>query len=278
MLTLILIWLNKLANGAAALLLSPIAWLPGWLSVTLASIVTGVLMLLAFKYTSNQKAIKQTRNQIRANLLALSLFKDDVFVGLRCQGRLIYNAGRLLIFSLVPMLVLFLPMCLLLSQLGLWYQVRPLNIDEEAVVTVRLDHNAASAMENLRLASSPAMIVLAGPVRVREELMVCWNIQARRAGNSALSFELQGKTYEKELNVGTGFARTSLKRPPRHEIDVLLHPKEPPFPPDSPVQSIEIDYPSRQSWTAGSHSWLIYWFATSMVAALATRPLLRVNI
>ena len=58
----------------------------------------------------------------------------------------------------------------------------------------------------------------------------------------------------------------------------LLHPSEKPFGPDSAIGSIEIDYPKRSSWTSGTDSWVIYWFAVSMVAALCCRRFLNVNV
>src|SRR5438105_4499370 len=126
MLTQVFVWLNLVANQSAGILLAPVAWLPGWLSATMIGAITGIGMLVLFKFTSNQNAIKRTRNGIKANLLALSLFKEDIFVGLRCQRALLQGAARLLVLSLVPMLVMFLPTCLLLGQLALWYQSRPL--------------------------------------------------------------------------------------------------------------------------------------------------------
>ena len=69
-----------------------------------------------------------------------------------------------------------------------------------------------------------------------------------------------------------------MKRPARSWSEVLLHPRETPFPPDSAVQAVEIDYPERDAWASGSGTWLIYWFAVSMVAAFCVRPLLKVNI
>src|SRR5688572_23322947 len=95
---------------------APIGVLPGWLSATLVAIATGLGMLVMFKYTSNQRAIKQVRRNIRANLLAVKLFKDNITVGLRAQINILVNAFRLLIFAVVPMLVMFVPMCLLLGQ------------------------------------------------------------------------------------------------------------------------------------------------------------------
>ena len=57
-----------------------------------------------------------------------------------------------------------------------------------------------------------------------------------------------------------------------------MHPWEPPFGPDSPVQSIAIDYPKRSSWTCGSDSWMIYWFVVSIVAAFCLRGVVGVNL
>jgi hypothetical protein len=278
MLTRLVVWLNSTANFLAGILLAPIEWLPGWLSATLIAAVTGVLMLLVFKHTSNQAAIQRARNQIKANLLALSLFKDSVAVGLQAQGRILLGAGRLMVLSIVPMLVMLVPMCLLLGQLAVWYQARPLHAGEEAVVTVHLAEGAGDALREVQLAPSSAFGCTAGPVRVAAKNMVCWNVLAREAGLHQLSFETGGESFQKELAVSDGFMPTSQKRPAWSWSDAIVHPRERPLAADSPVQSIEVAYPERSSWTSGSNSWLLYWFLISLATAFAARPLLNVNI
>ena len=104
-------WLNAAANVLGRSVLSPIGMLPGWLSATLVSAITGVLLLIVFKYTSNQRAIKRVRDGIKADLLALKLFKESASVALQAQGRIMLNAGKLLLLSIVPMLVICI--CLL---------------------------------------------------------------------------------------------------------------------------------------------------------------------
>lgn len=278
MLTHVLVWLNGVANPCAAVLLAPVPVLPGWLSATLVAIITGVLMLLVFKYTSDQAAIKRVRSRIKANLLALSLFQDSVAVSLRSQGRLLLGACHLSLLAVVPMLVMLVPMSLLLSQLALWYQARPLRPGEEAVVTLHLWPDGSEQAPGAQLATSAAFTTLIGPVRVPQRHLVCWSIQAREPGYHRLAFQISGQTFEKELAVGNGFMRVSPRRPAWRWSEVLLYPRETPFPPDALVQTIEIAYPPRQSRTAGSNSWLVYWFAASMAAAFATRPLLRVDL
>ena len=82
----------------------------------------------------------------------------------------------------------------------------------------------------------------------------------------------------KELTVGDGFMRVSEERPGWSWWDILLQPAEPPFGPDSPVRSIRIAYPDRDSWTAGTDWWLAYSFGASMLFAFCFRPLLKVNV
>lgn len=270
--------LNRAADGAARLVLAPIGWIPGWLSATLVGVVTGVVMLLIFKYTSNQRAIRRVRSEIKASLLTLSLFRDSVKVGLRAQGRILVCASRLTAYSIVPMAVMLVPMCLLLGQLALWYQARPLRIGEEAVVTVTLSEDAGDVLRELRLASSAAAASTIGPVRVPAKSMVCWSLRALEPGLHELSFETGQGSFRKELAIGDGFLPTSLERPASVWYDMLRHPRERPFASDSPVQSIDVAYPERESWTSGTDSWILYWFIVSLVAALAARPVLKVSI
>jgi hypothetical protein len=246
--------------------------------MTLIAIITGVLMLWVFKHTSHQGAIQQARNQIKANLLALSLFQDDVRVSLRSQARLACGVGWLFALSLVPMLVMLVPMGLLLGQLALWYQARPLGVGDEAIVTAQLNEACDNAVSGIRLQPSSAAKVVAGPVRVPGKHQVCWNIQATEPGRHDLSFTVGNLIVAKELAVGSQFMPVSRKRPAWSWSDALLHPRERPLAGDSPVRSIEIAYGERSSWVSGSHSWLVYWFVVSMAAAFAARPLLKVNI
>jgi hypothetical protein len=276
-LTQVVVWLNAAANAAGGILLAPTGWLPGWLSATLAAVATGVLMLVVFKYTSHQRAIRAVRNDIKANLLALRLFKDSPLVALRAQGSVLVGAGRLLVLALVPMLVMLVPVCLILGQLGLWYQARPLHIGEETVLTLRLNGEVDAPWPEVYVQPAAALEVTVGPVRVQSKREICWNVKARENGYHRLVFQVGGQAVGKEFAVGDGFMRVSAQRPGWSWEDVLRHPAEAPFGPDAPVRAIEVDYPSRPSWTSGTDWWVGYWFVVSMVAALCFRRALNVH-
>ena len=93
------VWINIFTNAAADVLFAPITYLPGWLSNTIISAIVGVGLLIVFKYTSNQKAIGKVRDSIKANLLALKLFKDSISVTLKAQGYVFKGALLLLVHA-----------------------------------------------------------------------------------------------------------------------------------------------------------------------------------
>lgn len=275
-LTSVIVGLNVVAN-AFGRLLEPIGLLPGWLSATMVAVATGVAMLLMFKYTSNQAAIKQVRRGIRANLLSVRLFRDNFRLGFRAQGRVLLGAIQLLLLAVVPILVMTVPMVLLLAQLGLWYQMAPLAVDQEAIVSVKLSGEPGDPMPTVTLNPSPAIKELKR-TQVPSKREVWWSIRPLQPGYHILQFDVAGQTVEKELSAGDGVMRVSPLRPARDWSDVLLYPREQPFDRDSVVQSIAIDYPTRSSWTSGTDYWVIYWFVVSLLTGFCLRGVFNVNI
>jgi hypothetical protein len=269
-------WLSAASNALGGLLLAPVGVLPGWLSATVVAGVSGVLLLALFKYTSDQRAIQRVRNDINAHLLALKLFKDSARVSLRAQGRILRGAFWLFVFAIVPLLVMVVPVALLLNQLALWYQARPLRVGEDTVITLKLNGDAGPAWPAVSLQPNDAVEVTVGPVRVRSKREVCWNVKARERGSHRLVFQVGDQPSSKELAIGDGLMRVSTQRPGWDWWAILINPGEEPFRSDYPVQSIKIDYPHRSSWTCGTDSWFIYWCVVSLVAAVCFRRALNV--
>jgi len=277
-LVLLFTWINVPINALGSVGLSTLRVMPGWLSNTVLSGLTGILLLVIFKYTSNQKAIGRVKDEIKANMLALKLFKDELSVVFRAQGRVFYGAVRLLRYSLFPLLVMIIPVSLELAQMGLWYQWRPLGPGESALVTLKLAKDETGVIPEVTIEPNSGFEVALGPVRILSKHEVCWNIQACQPGYHDMVFRVGDQRIEKQLAVGNGFMRISAQRPGQNWLAILVHPLEAPLAPNAPVHSVSIDYPSRASYTSGSDWWLIYFFGASLVFALIFKPFLNIKI
>lgn len=274
----IISWVNVLTNAFGRFFLAPIAVLPGWLSNTIISAVTGVFLLVIFKYTSNQRAIGKIKDDIKAHLLAMKLFKDSISVTLHAEARVFKGAFLLLFHAIPPMLVMILPISLLLAQMSLWYQSRPLLPGEVAVMTVKLNDNVGGNWPTVNIEPTPVAKVTIGPVRIFSKREICWEIKALENGKHRITLDVNRRQIEKELAIGNDFMRVSSTRPAWNWASILMHPAEEPFAPDSIVQSVTIDYPKRLSKISGADRWLIYFFVASMLAALILRPFMKVRM
>jgi hypothetical protein len=271
-------WINVPVNALAGFLLAPIGILPGWLSNTIISGITGPVLLIIFKYTSNQQAIGRVRDTIKAEMLSLKLFKDNIYVILKAQGRVLTGSLILLFHSIRPMLVMIVPVSLLLGQMGLWYQHRPLTPGQETIVSMKLKGNSDASWPKVTLEPSPAVEIMIDQVRVFSTREMYWKIKAQENGYHVMVFKVDGEQIEKELAIGNGIMKVSAQRPGWRFADILLHPLERPFGPDSVVQSIRINYPDRISLTSGTDWWVAYFFLASLVFALVFKPFLKVRI
>ena len=88
------IFLNQIANSIGRVVTFPIGVLPEIRRHPGIDRDRDFDAGYGFKYTSQQSAIKRIRNGIKAELLALSLFKDSVAVNLLSQWRIVTAAFR----------------------------------------------------------------------------------------------------------------------------------------------------------------------------------------
>src|SRR6266849_9781350 len=82
--------------------------------VVVFSIVIGLLMIVLFGYTSNQKAIKLAKDQLKAHLLAVRLFQDQLHVVMSSYGRILRCTGHYLRLAFKPLLFVVLPLTFLI--------------------------------------------------------------------------------------------------------------------------------------------------------------------
>ena len=247
---------------------------PPWVGITLISGVTGVVLMLSFRLVSNQDAITRAKDDIKANLLALKLFKEDLRTVALSQVRLLWAICKLQRYVLTPVLVAMPVMLLLLSQMGVRYQWRPAHAGEPVVIKMTVDPEAVD--ENaVRLIEHDGVTVEAGPVPGGG--IVTWRLSARDTGRYVLGFDVGGRRVTKEFVVQDTLCPVSELRPGANWVDRLFHPTERPLPEETGVRSIEVVYPSLDSYVCGADWWVAYFFAVSMTVALIFKPILGVK-
>lgn len=274
----ILTWLNVPMNTIGGFLSGFLSSVPGWVSNTIIAAVAGPILLLVFKYTSNQSAIGRAKNTFKANMLALKLYKDSFGVTMLSLGRVLKAAFLRLGLAMQPLAVIIIPVSLLLAQMGLWYQFRPFVPGEETIITMKLNNSTDSSLPEVTIEPTETIEITTGPIRTPPKGQIVWKVKAGEQGSHKVIFNVDNQKIEKQFDIGAGLMRISPMRPGRQFGNIILYPAEKPFTADSVVQSISIDYPGRVSKISGAGWWMIYFFVVSMLVALIFIPVFKVKI
>lgn len=267
--------LNPICTVLADAVYAVLSPLPPWVGLFLISAAAGIVMLVAFRYLSNQSGIARAKDDIKANLLALKLFKDDLGVAIRAQGRILWALIRLQRYVIVPVLWMALPTMLLLAQMAMRYQWRPLSPGETFIVRAqgnmpRAPHTTVEVLE------MPGLKAEVGPIAGENDF--AWRFRAEATGRNQAIFKVGDYTIEKEIVVGDPIRRISPVRSGRSWVDRLLYPIEAGI--DDPGRTLDrivIEYPPLKSYVWGSDWWVLTFFVVSMAMALALKSLFKVR-
>lgn len=251
---------------------------PLWALIILSAL-TGVAMLLIWRHTSNQDAIADVRRQISAHLLASRLFRDDLSVTFRAQRQIIWQALRLMGHSIRPMLIMTIPFVLIMVQIGLRYEFRPMPVGEVTRVKVTMKDlsKVRGVGDRLKL---PDGLTKAStdPCRAMPLGTIDWRLTPRFSGTHRLVFGEGSDTIEIPVTAGDQFARLSKYRGGSF-FQRLLYSAEPSIPESSAFASIEVFYPPRSTPILGLDvHWLITLLVLSIVFALVFKPFFKVHI
>jgi hypothetical protein len=225
-------------------LLRPFQTIPPFWALIPFSILTSILLLLIFRYTSDQQQIRITKDTIKAYILELWLFRDDPRILLSAQGRILRLNCRYLALAMKPMLVSLIPVALLLSTLDGWFGFRPLLPGEEVIVSVQADDGKTEFLERATLTVSSGLTIETLPLRIPPTMEADWRVKAHQAGVYKVAVDLPAHRVEKEVLVSHGLARVSFSRLSSGFWQALLYPNEPPLPHQAGLQRIDVYYPS----------------------------------
>lgn len=263
-------------------ILAPFAGRSPMLTLVPISVVVGVLALLLFKWTSNQRALEAARRRQVAGFFEIRLFNDDLRNLLGAQGRILKATGRYFLHTLIPLAILAVPFVLIVAQLQFHYGYLGLTAGETTLLKVRLEESTLSGgSEKPRSTlTAPSGVEVETPaVWIPSERTLVWRLRAAGPGDYTLQLDVGGERHTKSLTVSDRVVRRSPVRPGRNLGAQLLYPAEAPLPADAAVESIEMLYPGAKVNVLGLRMhWLIAFIILTVVAALLLRKPLGVTI
>jgi hypothetical protein len=273
--------LVNLINSVMTPVFDVICWpfraVPPICALAAISLASGVFLVWLFGKTSDQDRIRTIRDRIRGNLIGVRLFQHDIGVVLQLQGTIFGDTFRFMGLALVPLLIMLVPVLLIMAQLQLRFDVRPLEIGEPVLLKA-LVRDASVLDRDVALDVPDGVTVETPPVKIRSNRSITWRLRVDRPGNHTLVVRVGDAVVEKRIVAGRGWGPVPYLRS-GHLLDTLLYPGEPPIAADHPVEAVEVGYPPQDLSVLGIEvNWLVGFLILSMAFGFAFKGVLGVEV
>jgi uncharacterized membrane protein (DUF106 family) len=255
---------------------SEIAPIWGLLAV---SAVTGVVMVVIFKYTSNQSGIRAAKDKISAYFMEIRLFKDDMALMLATQGRILRTNLTYMKYSLTPMLFMLVPVILILAQLAVRYVDRPLRPGESAFVKIRLSESSLDKIALVSVDVSDGLRLETPLLRMESDGEIDLRIGVLEDGEHEISIHVGEETVTHAVLASGKIERVYASKSKADFWNTLLYPGRPLLPQASAVEEITVKLPSRTVSVFGwNMHWLVVFFIASVIAGYSLKGVFKVEV
>jgi uncharacterized membrane protein (DUF106 family) len=270
---------------AIAIAAAQFSWLTSPLAIVIfVSLVVGLVMVVLFGYTSDQKAIGIAKDQLKAHLLAVRLYRDQIPVVMGSYGKILRGTGRYLKLAFKPLMYVIIPITLLMVQIDRYLGQTPIAANVPFLLTVHLSDQyvsslTADALNSLALDLPPQITMTAPPVHIPAESKTVWRLTGSKDGKYEVKIAVAGQSAAKAVCIGSGLPRISTVRLRGQFWERMFSSAEPALPENSPIESISINYPDRDIDIAGyGMNWIWLFFILSMIAGFIFKEVLGIKI
>lgn len=268
------------------ILLAPFLFLGDAWALILISGLFGILALIAFKYISYQKGIKSAKDKIKAHLIEIRIYQDDLGIVAKAFWKVMARNLQYLTYNFGPFVPLSIPFAFLLAQLVVRFAFAPVPVEEQmagfhpgqgTVIKVEMASGNEGRVRELSI-EYPAGIRVESPLATSPTQGLAWQeVVATAAGQHEIVLQLPDGTRETKLLVA-GDEPTSSMQPERGRgfLAWLLWPAESNLASDSPFSRVSFAYPDRDlGWLPGGvvGVLLVFLIASMAFGLLATKPL-----
>ena len=245
--------------------------------VVCASLVMGLVTVLAFHYLSDRVKLHRAKELLGAHLLALRLFQDQIPVVVRSYGLILLATARYLRVVLRPVLITALPLVLIFSQMDRFLGSVPVKTGETFLVKAKMASPDAVGSASLQLPQG--LSASAPPVHIPAEDMVIWRVQAQHDGHYVVNVQLPAASFAKHVVVSNRLARLSPIRLRGRWWERILVSAEPSLPGNGGISSIEVEYPARTIAFAGiAWNWIWLLLLLSLASGFVFKTALGIEI
>lgn len=256
------------------------------------------VILVIFRYTSNQDKIKTTKDKIKGHLLGIRLFRDDPILIFRGLGAVLKANAIYIGLTLVSLVFIIVPVILIMIHLDHYLGFRPLKEGETAIVAVKFKDSIPENRDEVSLGLSgqrqqrmkpgtrvesaipnEGILIDSPALFIPDTNEINWRIKAVRDGDHEIVVQIGDVKISKTVSVYPKNLKISPVRVAPSFFPQILHPVEPPITEYDKIESISISYKPYEMNVFGFEiHWMIVFFVLTIIIAFALKGVFGVQI
>jgi hypothetical protein len=191
--------INRMVTAVFDVILAPLEAMGSEISIIVVSGLCGILGLIAFKYISYQKGIKATKDKIKAHMIEIRLYQDDLVTVGKAICKVLARNGQYIALNFGPFIPLLVPFVFVLAQLVVRYGFDPVPLTEPGqqvlagegtMVRVDFSEGESAALSGLEVRLPAGVEAVSPLVPVAAKNAAFQEIIATEAGIHELTFVL----------------------------------------------------------------------------------------
>jgi hypothetical protein len=268
--------INHAVTAIFDVLLGPFELLGRPAALVIVSGIFGIVALILFKQISYQRGIKSAKDKIKAHLIEIRIYQDDLAIVGRAIGKILWRNFQYLALNFGPFIPLSIPFVFVLAQLVTRYAYGPIPVHgatervmpgKGTLIEIELDRDRSALVQGLELELPPGIRAVSPLVRIPSEGRAYQEVVATSAGEHDLELVLADGTREKKAIVAGVSARSMQPERARGFFAALLWPAEDSFARSSPFERVSFAYPDGDlGWFPGGPTGVLVVFLVASMA------------
>ena len=265
----------------------PLSKTPPYVDILIVSAISAFLFLIIFKKTSNQDMIRYYKNKIIAYILEIRLYKDRPSLTLKNVGKILGYNMVYLRYTLVPLVVIIVPVLIISVQLFNRFGYMPIQQDKSFIVCAELDKNVvpdiSKAIEKVRCDTSDGILLETPPMRIISDGSIYWRARVMRSegDDQFVRVSIEGEPKEVDKKVLTSSTKQGFSPEIRKwgRWGFFVSNGEGFIPETSPFNAVTVSYkPAAYLFLAWRVDPVVLYFILTLILGLLFKPIVKVNI
>ena len=197
--------ITKIFDG----MLYPFSFINDFWGILFLSFLTSILVLIVYKYLSSPAKIKEAKDKIKANILAIRLYKDFWKVIAGSFFKSLFYVLKYFALNIGVIIIILPLLAPLFMQMDVRYGMRPFRVGEDIIIKAAFAGNPNELdiklleSENFKLRMNPVFINAFKDDEKKKPLReVNWKVEAVAEGAGKIRIRVNGEIFEKTLLIG----------------------------------------------------------------------------